>query len=75
MLVDRDDHLARRQIELARGREQAPDLDRVIIYKQNLEKICRDREELIEQIQVTVRHEIGHYLGLDENDLARLGLA
>jgi len=55
--------------------EQVPDLDRVMIYKSNLEKICRDREDLIEQIQITVRHEIGHYLGMDENDLDRLGLA
>jgi len=55
--------------------EQVPDLDRIVLFKGNLEKICRDREELIEQVQVTVRHEIGHYLGLDENDLERLGLA
>ena len=55
--------------------EQVPDLDRVILFKSNLEKICRDRDELIEQIQITVRHEIGHYLGLDENDLERLGLS
>jgi predicted Zn-dependent protease with MMP-like domain/Flp pilus assembly protein TadD len=54
---------------------QVPDLDRVILYKRNLEKVCRDHDELIEQIQITVRHEIGHYLGLDENDLDRLGLA
>ena len=55
--------------------EQVPDLDRVILFKGNLQKICRDKEELIEQIQITLRHEIGHYLGLDENDLERLGLA
>ena len=55
--------------------EQVPDLDRVILFKSNLEKICRDRDELIDQIQITVRHEIGHYLGLDEDDLDRLGLA
>jgi predicted Zn-dependent protease with MMP-like domain/Flp pilus assembly protein TadD len=55
--------------------DQPRDLDRVLIFKRNLEKVCRDREELIEQIQVTVRHEIGHYLGLDEDDLDRLGLA
>ncbi|MBW2230491.1 MAG: metallopeptidase family protein [Deltaproteobacteria bacterium] len=55
--------------------DRVPDLDRIILFKRNLEKICRDREELIEQIQITVRHEIGHYLGLDENDLDRLGLA
>ncbi len=59
----------------AAATEQVPDLDQILLFKGNLEKICRDREELIEQIQVTVRHEIGHYLGLDENDLERLGLA
>ena len=40
-----------------------------------LEKICRDREDLVEQIQITVRHEIGHHLGLSEEDMERLGLA
>ncbi len=54
---------------------QPEDLTRVILFKRNLEKICRDRDELIEQIQVTVRHEIGHHLGLSEEDLERLGLA
>jgi predicted Zn-dependent protease with MMP-like domain len=55
--------------------EQPQDLSRVILFKKNLEKVCRSREELIEQIQVTVKHEIGHHLGLDEDDLERLGLA
>ena len=54
---------------------QPQDLDRVMIFKRNLEKICHDREDLIDQIQITVRHEIGHYLGLDEDDMERLGLA
>ena len=51
------------------------DLDRVMIFKKNLEKVCPDPEELIDQIGITVRHEIGHYLGLDEDDMERLGLA
>jgi predicted Zn-dependent protease with MMP-like domain len=55
--------------------DQVPDLDRIILFKKNLEKVCQDREDLIDQIQVTVRHEVGHYLGLDEDDLERLGLA
>ncbi len=54
---------------------QALDVDRVIIFKRNLEKVCRDRDELIEQIQITLRHEVGHYLGLDEDDMERLGLS
>jgi predicted Zn-dependent protease with MMP-like domain len=54
--------------------DQVPDLDRIILFKKNLEKICQNREDLIDQIQITVRHEVGHYLGLDEDDLERLGL-
>jgi tetratricopeptide (TPR) repeat protein len=55
--------------------DQPRDLDRVVLFKKNLEKICRDRAELLEQIETTVRHEVGHYLGLDEEALERLGLA
>lgn len=54
---------------------QDEDITRVVLFKRNLEKICRDRNDLIEQIQTTVRHEIGHHLGLSEEDLERLGLA
>ncbi|HSA23204.1 MAG TPA: metallopeptidase family protein, partial [Myxococcota bacterium] len=45
------------------------------LYQRNLERACRDRAELEEQIRVTVFHEVGHELGLDEDDLDRLGLA
>jgi len=55
--------------------DQPVDLDRILLFKKNLEKVCQDEEDLIEQIEVTVRHEVGHYLGLDEDDLERLGLA
>ena len=48
--------------------------DCVLLFKRNLEKVAKTREDLIEQIQITVKHEIGHYLGLDEDDLDRLGL-
>ena len=54
---------------------QPTDVTRVILFKKNLEKICRDRAELIDQIQITLRHEIGHHLGLSEEDMERLGLA
>jgi predicted Zn-dependent protease with MMP-like domain len=54
--------------------EQPIDLTRIILFKKNLEKVCRDRSDLVEQIQITVKHEIGHYLGLDERDLDQLGL-
>ncbi len=53
---------------------QPEDVTRVVLYKRNLEKLCRDRDDLIEQIQITLRHEVGHHLGLSEEDLERLGL-
>jgi predicted Zn-dependent protease with MMP-like domain len=51
------------------------ELDRVLLFKRNLEKIVGNREELLEQVQITVKHEIGHFLGLEEDDMERLGLA
>jgi tetratricopeptide (TPR) repeat protein len=50
------------------------DVDCILLFKRNLEKMATDERELVEQIQITVKHEIGHYLGLDEDDLERLGL-
>jgi predicted Zn-dependent protease with MMP-like domain/Flp pilus assembly protein TadD len=58
----------------ASASQPAPDMDRVILYKRNLERMCRNEDDLVEQIQITVKHEIGHYLGLSEEDLERLGL-
>jgi predicted Zn-dependent protease with MMP-like domain len=33
-----------------------------------------DRAELVEQIEVTLLHELGHYLGFDEDGVDELGL-
>ena len=52
--------------------EVVDDVTRVILFKKNLEKICRDRNDLIEQVQVTVRHEVGHHLGLSEEAIRRV---
>jgi len=47
---------------------------RVVLYQRNLERAARTREELAEQVRVTVLHELGHLVGLDEDDLADRGL-
>jgi predicted Zn-dependent protease with MMP-like domain/cytochrome c-type biogenesis protein CcmH/NrfG len=47
---------------------------RIVLYQRNLERYARTREELIEQIGVTVLHEVGHLLGLDEDELKDRGL-
>jgi predicted Zn-dependent protease with MMP-like domain len=52
-----------------------PDLPPTIfIYQRNLERICQTREELIQEIFQTLYHELGHYLGFEEEDLEARGL-
>lgn len=43
--------------------------DRIVIYRRPLLEACGDRDELVREIHDTVVHEIGHYFGLDEDDL------
>lgn len=47
--------------------------DRITIYQRNIERICRSRAQVIEQVRKTVLHEVGHHFGLDEDDLEELG--
>ncbi|HEX8698297.1 MAG TPA: metallopeptidase family protein [Myxococcaceae bacterium] len=46
----------------------------IVLYQKNLERFARTREELIEQIGITVMHEVGHLVGLDEDELWKRGL-
>lgn len=47
--------------------------DRIVIFQRNLEAMCRNRRELVEEIRLTVLHELGHHFGLDEDELDELG--
>jgi predicted Zn-dependent protease with MMP-like domain len=49
--------------------------DVIYLFKRNLERACGDERELVEEIGVTLRHEVGHYLGMDEDDLEEAGHA
>lgn len=49
--------------------------DEILIFKEPLEEFCRDLAELEEEIEITVVHEVAHYLGLSEERLAELGYA
>ncbi|HEU4382338.1 MAG TPA: metallopeptidase family protein [Anaeromyxobacteraceae bacterium] len=46
----------------------------IVLYQRNLERFARERKELIEQIGITLIHEVGHFLGLDEDQLWERGL-
>jgi predicted Zn-dependent protease with MMP-like domain len=47
--------------------------DRIVIYQRSIESACRSEQDAVEQIRTTVLHEIGHFFGLDEDDLEDLG--
>jgi predicted Zn-dependent protease with MMP-like domain len=47
----------------------------IVLYQKNLERAAGSREELLREIRITVLHEIGHLLGLNEGDLDERGLA
>ena len=46
----------------------------VVVYRKNLARAVTSREELVEQIRVTLLHEIGHLRGEDDLELAARGL-
>jgi len=46
----------------------------IVLYRKNLARAVRSRDELDRQIRRTLIHEIGHLQGLDEDDLRRRGL-
>jgi predicted Zn-dependent protease with MMP-like domain len=47
--------------------------DTISIYRLPLEESFPDPAELREEIRITVLHELGHYFGFDEEQIADLG--
>ena len=48
--------------------------DKISIYREPIESICTNDDEVREQVRITVLHEIGHFFGLDEDRLRELGM-
>jgi predicted Zn-dependent protease with MMP-like domain len=49
--------------------------DKIIIFQGPLEEWCRTTDELVDQIRVTVVHEVAHHFGISDARLAELGWA
>ena len=47
--------------------------DSILLFREPLEEVCETIEELEEEIEVTVVHEIAHFVGMSEERLAELG--
>ena len=50
----------------------APDI--IVIYQRTHERFCRTEAAMVEQARQTLLHEIGHYMGIDEDRLHELGI-
>ncbi|HLE37185.1 MAG TPA: metallopeptidase family protein [Candidatus Acidoferrales bacterium] len=52
-----------------RGAWEAPPPDKIVLYQKNIEAACESEEEIREEVRLTVLHELGHYFGMDEQQL------
>jgi predicted Zn-dependent protease with MMP-like domain len=43
--------------------------ERIVLYQRNHENIAADNAELTEQVNETMRHEVGHHFGMAEDEL------
>jgi predicted Zn-dependent protease with MMP-like domain len=41
----------------------------IVLFQRNIEAIADTEEDLIEEIRITLLHEIGHYFGMSDEDL------
>ena len=48
--------------------------DRIYLFRGPLTEDFPERDELVEEIRVTLFHELGHLIGLDEDDMEARGL-
>lgn len=47
--------------------------DRITLFRGPLTRMCADRAELLDEIAITVVHEIAHHFGIEEARLHELG--
>ena len=49
--------------------------DRITIFRRAICADCHTEEEVVEQVRVTVVHEVAHHFGIDDDRLDELGWA
>jgi len=49
--------------------------DRILLFRRPLVEMCLDRDELVDEIRITVVHEVAHHFGIDDRRLHELGYA
>jgi predicted Zn-dependent protease with MMP-like domain len=47
--------------------------DRIMIYRLPICSLCLTEDEVVEQVRITVVHEVAHHFGIDDHRLSELG--
>ena len=47
--------------------------DRIMIYQEAIESVCRTDDEVVAQVRTTVLHEVAHHFGIDDERLHDIG--
>lgn len=47
--------------------------DRIFIYRESILSMCDTEEDVVEEVAITVVHEIAHHFGIDDDRLHELG--
>jgi predicted Zn-dependent protease with MMP-like domain len=47
--------------------------DRITIYRLPILRMCRDDRDVVDQVRITVIHEVAHHFGIAEDRLHELG--
>ena len=57
-----------------RGWDYAGSLpDRIMIYREAICEICETEDDVVDEVTITVVHEIAHHFGIDDERLRELG--
>ncbi|HKQ31633.1 MAG TPA: metallopeptidase family protein [Thermodesulfobacteriota bacterium] len=46
--------------------------DEIVLYQKDIEKVCRNDREIEEKINEVLKHELGHYFGLSDDEIYEL---
>jgi predicted Zn-dependent protease with MMP-like domain len=49
--------------------------DRIMVFRNPILRMCRDAEHVVDEVRITVVHEIAHHFGIDDDRLHELGYA
>ena len=49
--------------------------DRILIFRGPILRMCDSADEVVEEVRITVVHEIAHHFGIDDDRLDELGYA